>query len=66
MYGIICLVDEAEPLLDYILIVCGNQSEILNQRRADLRLFLQKKIEEHGAIKITKMAEFLCAGRKSE
>lgn len=58
-------VDEAEPLLDYILSCHGNQSEILSQRQLEFKAFLQKKIEEQGGIRITKMAGmFVCRGKR--
>ena len=63
MYDDYLLVDEAEPLLDYILSCHGNQSEILSQRQLEFKQFLQKKIREKGGIRITKMAGvFLCSG----
>lgn len=63
MYEDYLLVDEAEPLLDYILSCHGNQSEILNQRQLEFKAFLQQKIEEKGGIRITKEAGvFLCKG----
>lgn len=63
MYEDHLLVDEAEPLLDYILSCHGNQSEILNQRQLEFKAFLQKKIEELGGIRITKEAGvFICKG----
>lgn len=55
------LVDEAEPLLDYILSCHGNQSEILSRRQLEFKQFLQKKIQEKGRIRITKEAGiFVC------
>ncbi len=61
LYDDYLLVDEAEPLLDYILSCHGNQGEYLNQRKDEFRRFLQKKIEEKGGIRITKMAGiFVC------
>lgn len=55
------LVDEAEPLLDYILSCHGNQSEMLSKKQLEFKRFLQKKIEEHGGIRISKMAGmFVC------
>lgn len=56
LYEDYLLVDEAEPLLDYILSCHGNQSEILSQRQLEFKGFLQKKIREQGGIRITKMA----------
>lgn len=57
------LVDEAEPLMDYILSCHGNQGEYLNQRKEEFRRFLERKIYEKGGIRITKSAGiFLCRG----
>lgn len=65
MYDDYLLVDEAEPLLDYILSCHGNQSEILSQRQLEFKEFLQKKIREKGGIRITKMAGvFICKGNR--
>ena len=65
LYDDYLTVDEAEPLLDYILSCHGNQSEILSQRQLDFKSFLQKKMREHGCIHITKMAGiFICRKRK--
>ncbi len=66
MYEDYLLVDEAEPLLDYILSCHGNQSEILSQRQREFKAFLQRKIEEKGGIRITKEAGvFVCRGKLS-
>lgn len=55
------LVNEAEPLLDYILSCHGNQSEILGQKQLEFKRFLQSKIKKQGAIHITKKAGvFVC------
>ncbi len=62
LYDDYLLVDEAEPLLDYILSCHGNQGEYLNQRKDEFRRFLQKKIEEKGGIRITKMAGMFVCG----
>lgn len=64
MYDDCLLVDEAEPLLNYILSCHGNQSEKLSQRQLEFKAFLQKKMKEHGGIHITKMAGiFICRGK---
>lgn len=64
IYDDYLLVDEAEPLLDYILSCHGNQSEILHQRQLEFKVFLQKKIRDQGGIHITKMAGiFICKGK---
>lgn len=61
LYRDYLLVDEPEPLLDYILSCHGNQSEFLSQRQLEFKRFLQKKIQEKGGIRITKMAGiFVC------
>lgn len=67
MYDDYLLVDEAEPLLDYILSCHGNQSEILSQRQLEFKAFLQRKMKDHGGIRITKMAGiFVCKGKKQK
>lgn len=65
LYDDYLMVDEVEPLLDYILSCHGNQSEILSQRQLEFKAFLRKKMKEHGGIYITKMAGiFICKKRK--
>lgn len=56
LYEDTLVVDEAEPLLDYIMSCHGNQSEILSMRQLEFKEFLQKKISETGSIKIRKKA----------
>ena len=64
MYEDYLLVDEAEPLLEYIMSCHGNQGEILGNRQKEFKRFLQRKIEEKGGIRITKMAGiFVCGGQ---
>ena len=42
----------------------GNQGEILGNRQKEFKRFLQRKIEEKGGIRITKMAGiFVCGGQ---
>lgn len=61
MYEDYLWVDEAKPLLDYIMSCHGNQGEILGNRQQEFKRFLQKKIEEKGGIRISKMAGmFVC------
>lgn len=61
LYDDYLLVDEAEPLLDYILSCHGNQSEFLSKRQLEFKRFLQRKIRDKGALRITKMAGmFVC------
>jgi len=52
---------EAEPLLEYILSCHGNQSEFLSKRQLEFKRFLQRKIRDKRALRITKMAGmFVC------
>ncbi len=61
LYDDYLLVDEADPLLDYILSCHGNQGEFLNQRRGEFKSFLERKIREKGGIRIRKQAGiFVC------
>ena len=54
-------VDKPEPLLDYILSCHGNQSEYLYPRQQEFKDFLEKKIQKHGGISISKEAGiFVC------
>lgn len=54
-------VDRPEPLLDYILSCHGNQNEYLYPRQREFKEFLEKKIQKHGGIVITKEAGvFIC------
>lgn len=63
MYEDYLLVNEAKPLLDYIMSCHGNQGEILGNRQQEFKRFLERKIEEKGGIRITKMAGlFVCRG----
>lgn len=55
------VVDEVEPLLNYIMSCHGNQSEILSSRQLEFKQFLQDKMNEHGVIEIKKVAGlFIC------
>lgn len=59
------IVDEVEPLLDYILSCHGNQSEILSTRQLEFKEFLQEKMSEKGFIEIQKSAGlFRCKNLK--
>ena len=62
MYEDYLLVDQAEPLLDYIMSCHGNQGEILGNRQKEFKRFLERKIEEKGGIRITKMAGMFVCG----
>ena len=55
------LVPDAEPLISYILSCHGNQNEYLYPRQREFKEFLEKKIQKHGGIAITKEAGvFIC------
>lgn len=55
------VVDEVEPLLDYIMSCHGNQGEILSTRQLEFKEFLRKKMNEQGVIEIRKNAGlFIC------
>ena len=54
-------IDEPEPLISYILSCHGNQNEYLYPRQREFKEFLEKKIQKHGGIAITKEAGvFIC------
>lgn len=55
------IVDQAQPLVDYIMSCHGNQNEILGPRLAEFKHYIEVKLEENGAIRITKDAGmFIC------
>lgn len=61
------IVDEVEPLLDYILSCHGNQSEILSTRQLEFKQFLQEKMNEKGFIEIQKCAGlFKCSNKNKK
>lgn len=60
-YNDYLLIDDAQPLLEYILSCHGNQNEIIGNRRTEFKKFLEDKIKKEGSIKITKEAGvFIC------
>lgn len=55
------IVNEEEPLVDYIMSCHGNQNEILGPRLNEFKSYVKKKIEENGELHITKQAGlFVC------
>lgn len=55
------IVDQAQPLVDYIMSCHGNQNEILGPRLAEFKHYIEVKLKEDGAIRITKDAGlFIC------
>lgn len=60
------IVDDYKPLFDYIISCHGNQTERLQGKMNEFRLFLEKKISDNGLIKITKQAGlFVCKNKIS-
>ncbi len=56
-------VNEAQPLIDYILSCHGNQYEILNTRLSEFKRFVEEKIQKKGSFHITKDAGLFIAKR---
>ena len=55
------IVDQAQPLVDYIMSCHGNQSEVIGPRLNEFKQYIEKLINEQGAIRITKQAGlFVC------
>lgn len=54
------LVNQAEPLIDYIMSCHGNQKEYLKDNYHSFRSFLKGKLEKNGTIRITKRAGVFC------
>lgn len=60
-YEDVLIVTDAQPLVDYIMSCHGNQNEILGPRLAEFKHYIEVKLEENGAIQITKDAGlFIC------
>lgn len=53
------IVNEVQPLMDYILSCHGNQSEIIKDRHVEFKKFITRKLEASGSITITKEAGIL-------
>lgn len=55
------MVNQEQPLLNYILSCHGNQHEYLNSRYSEFKAFLKEKLDKKGIIEITKEAGcFFC------
>lgn len=55
------VIDEAQPLVDYILSCPGNQKEIIGSNIVEFVSFIENKIKKDGNIKITKQSGiFIC------
>lgn len=56
------VVDQAQPLVDYILSCHGNQNEIIGNHVPQFKQFIETQIQEQGALTITKDAGlFICS-----
>ena len=54
-------VDDAQALFSYIMSCHGNQMDMLSERMEEFKSFIETKIEQNGAIYITKEAGvFVC------
>lgn len=56
IYDDCLMVDQVQPLFDYIYSCHGNQQEYLKDREEQFMEFLKKKLCKKGSLKITKMA----------
>lgn len=56
-------VNEAQPLIDYILSCHGNQYEILNTRLSEFKRYVEDEIRKEGSFHITKDAGLFIAKR---
>lgn len=64
IYDDCLIVDDYKPLFDYIISCHGNQTERLQGKMNEFRLFLEKKISDNGGIRITKQAGlFICRNK---
>lgn len=56
IYDDCLIVNQVQPLFEYILSCHGNQQEYLKGREDAFKQFLIKKLQKNGSLKITKMA----------
>lgn len=55
------VIDQAEPLIDYILSCHGNQRELILPRLEEFRRYLEAELEKNGPLHVTKQAGmFIC------
>ena len=55
------IVDQSQPLVDYIMSCHGNQSEVIGTRLSEFQQYIEELIDKHGSIRITKQAGvFIC------
>ena len=58
------VIDQAKPIVDYIVSCHGNQNEILSGRIEEFYSFIKKKIDDQGSITVTKEACLFIAQNK--
>ncbi len=63
-YSDTLVIDQAKPIVDYILSCHGNQNEILSGRIEEFYSFIKKKIDDQGSITVTKEACLFIAQNK--
>ena len=55
------IVDQSQPLVDYIMSCHGNQSEVIGARLNEFKQFIENIVDANGSIRITKQAGvFIC------
>lgn len=61
LYDDALIVDQSQPLVDYIMSCHGNQNEVIGTHLNEFKRFIENLINEHGSIRITKQAGvFIC------
>lgn len=63
-YADTLVIDQAKPIVDYIVSCHGNQNEILSGRIEEFYSFIKKKIDDQGSITVTKEACLFIATNK--
>ncbi len=63
-YADTLVIDQAKPIVDYIVSCHGNQNEILSGRIEEFYSFIKKKIDDQGSITVTKDACLFIATNK--
>ena len=63
-YADTLVIDQAKPIVDYIVSCHGNQNEIMSGRIEEFYSFIKKKIDDQGSITVTKEACLFIATNK--
>ena len=53
------LINQAQPLIDYIMSCHGNQNELIGPRMEEFKTYIQEIIENNGSIFVSKQAGIL-------